>query len=297
MTEHLHPEAAKLIDAKLEAQIHWLKSPKWINYQKGSEVLEKIDSILTHPLTHRMPSMLIVGPTNNGKTMILQEAMKRYPTVRVPEVEADQIPLLFLTMPPGPEVRRFYALVLDHVGAIYRPSASTSRLEQQVITVLKAVHLKAIIVDELQNILGGRHDHQRQFLNMLRFLSNELQISFICAGTKEAVRAIQTDDQLANRYEVNWLPEWKDGREFRRFLFLLESILPLKQPSFLYKTDLGRLALSLSEGTIGELINLVVSATIIALKQGADNLTEEHFHSSDYIPPSQRKIYARNLLG
>ncbi|WP_449400371.1 TniB family NTP-binding protein [Chryseobacterium wanjuense] len=32
-------------------------------------------------------------------------------------------------------------------------------------------------------------------------MSNELQVSLICSGTREAFNAIQTDPQLTNRFE------------------------------------------------------------------------------------------------
>jgi hypothetical protein len=43
---------------------------------------------------------------------------------------------------------------------------------------------------------------------MLRWLGNELQIPLVALGTAEALRAIQSDDQLANRFSPFPLPLW-----------------------------------------------------------------------------------------
>lgn len=297
MTKHLHPEALRYLNADNDAKLHWIRSRKWLSYDIGNSALDEVEMILNHPPTHRIPSMLLVGQTNNGKTMILEEALQRHPPESDPTAEADRIPLLFLTMPPGPELRRFYTLLLDHIGAVFKPSDTLSRLETQVLTLLKAVGTRAIVIDELHNILGGRFSDQRQFLNMLRFLSNELRISIIAAGTKNAVRVVQSDDQLANRFKLFSLPEWRDGRDFRKFLFLLEATLPFPEPSNLYKSDLARTILTVSERTIGEMIMFVTEAAGIAIQENASCLTAEHFASANYISPSRRAAAAQEIVG
>ncbi|BDW91010.1 TniB family NTP-binding protein [Thalassospira tepidiphila] len=297
MTKHLHPEALRYLNADNDAKLHWIRSRKWLSYDIGNSALDEVEMILNHPPTHRIPSMLLVGQTNNGKTMILEEALQRHPPESDPTAEADRIPLLFLTMPPGPELRRFYTLLLDHIGAVFKPSDTLSRLETQVLTLLKAVGTRAIVIDELHNILGGRFSDQRQFLNMLRFLSNELRISIIAAGTKNAVRVVQSDDQLANRFKLFSLPEWRDGRDFRKFLFLLEATLPFPEPSNLYKSDLARTILTVSERTIGEMIMFVTEAAGIAIQENASCLTAEHFAAANYISPSRRAAAAQEIVG
>lgn len=297
MTQHLHSEAVKYLEASYDEQRFWLETRKWFPYDIGNQMLAKIEAIIKHPPTHRMPSMLLVGETNNGKTMLLEEAFGRHPPRSIPEEEADQIPVIFVTMPPGPELRRFYKMLLNKVGAAHRPSDTTSNLENQVLHVLKGIGTRLIIVDELHNISDGKFTQQRQFLNMLRFLSNELRLSFICAGTKKAIRIIQTDDQLANRFKPYNLPEWKDGKDYRRFLYFLESTLPLREPSNLHKSDLARTILTVSERTVGEMISFVNEATYVALDEGSQHLKPHHFEVADYTSPSRRKAEADQLAG
>lgn len=297
MTKHLHPEALRYVNADPNAKLHWIRSRKWLSYDLGTKALDEIEMILNHPPTHRIPSMLLIGQTNNGKTMILEEAIQRHPPERNPVEEADRIPLLFLTMPPGPELRRFYTLLLNHIGAVFKPSDTLSRLETQVLTLLRAVGTRAIVIDELHNILGGRFSDQRQFLNMLRFLSNELRISIIAAGTKNAVRVVQSDDQLANRFKLFALPEWRDGRDYRKFLFLLEATLPFPEPSDLYKSDIAKTILTVSERTIGEMIMFVSEAATIAIQENALALNAEHFQRANYVSPSRRAANAQEIVG
>jgi len=53
-----------------------------------------------------------------------------------------------------------------------------------------------IMIDEGHNLLAGTHREQRRFLNVLRYLSNELEVSLVCIGVSEAVDAIRGDIQL-----------------------------------------------------------------------------------------------------
>src|SRR5947199_213354 len=52
------------------ARLARLRSPRWLGYTRAKALLAKLDNLLTHPKTHRMPNLLIVGDTNAGKTML-----------------------------------------------------------------------------------------------------------------------------------------------------------------------------------------------------------------------------------
>jgi hypothetical protein len=53
-----------------------------------------------------------------------------------------------------------------------------------------------LVIDELHNVLAGRSDKRREFLNLIRFLGNQLRIPLVGVGTREAYLAIRSDDQL-----------------------------------------------------------------------------------------------------
>jgi len=51
----------------------------------------------------------------------------------------------------------------------------------------------------------------------LRWLGNELQIPLIAVGWR-GLHAIQSDDQLTNRFEPVPLPKWRAGKEYDQLL-------------------------------------------------------------------------------
>ncbi len=50
--------------------------------------------------------------------------------------------------------------------------------------------LHATLIDEIHNVITGPVNKQRLFLNVLKYLGNDLQIPIVGLGTKEALRAI-----------------------------------------------------------------------------------------------------------
>ena len=122
-----------------------------------------------------------------------------------------------------------------------------------------------LVIDELHNLLAASNPRQRELLNLLRYLGNELRIPLACLGTREAYLAIRTDDQLENRFEPFLLPSWEDGPEFGRLLASFEAVLPLREPSGLGLPAMRAMILQRSEGTIGEVAALLAAATETAL--------------------------------
>jgi hypothetical protein len=79
----------------------------------------------------------------------------------------------------------------------------------RVVALLRDLGLRMIMIDEVHNLLAGTHREQRRFLNVLRYLSNELEVSLVCLGVSEAVDAIRGDIQLARRLDEHHLPNWE----------------------------------------------------------------------------------------
>ena len=65
--------AAVLPDAERIARI---RAERWIGYSRAREALAKLEELLTHPVRQRMPNLLLIGPTNNGKSMLIDTTWK-----------------------------------------------------------------------------------------------------------------------------------------------------------------------------------------------------------------------------
>ena len=291
MTEvtHLCEDAKSALKLSNEDRIRWLRRSRWIPYTRAKQIIDKLDDLLTYPTLHRMPCVLIIGETNNGKSAIVNRFQRLHAASDNPEDDCIFMPVLAVQAPPVPEENRFYASILDKLHAPYRPSDSAARRQTQVLKILSTAKLRMLIIDELHNIVAGQTGKQRIFLNVLKYLANELRIPLIGVGTIDAVRAVQSDPQLANRFEPVGLPTWELNRELQILLASFERLLPLKKPSNLANEQLAQTLLALSEGTIGELGALLTSAASCAIETGQECISEKLLRSLPWEPPSIRK--------
>ena len=287
--EHLHPKALPLLELTKEERIDHIRRHPWIGYPRAREALEKLEELIGHPGSHRMPNLMMYGPTNNGKTMIVQRFLRDHPADDNVSGDAVSFPVLHVQMPFAPDPRRFYIAILEQLFATYRPTDTIARLEALAVGLMRTCGVKIVIIDELHNIVGARVDKQRQFLNLLRYLGNELCVPIVGVGLKSGLRAIQIDEQLANRFEPFPLPLWSDGPDLRRLLTSMEAILPLNERSYLAEDRMAETILAMTDGTIGEITTLVRRAAIRAIETGGETIDRPLLNVCGYLPPSERR--------
>lgn len=287
--DHLNQAAKDALELSTEDRITRILTDRWIGYSQAKEVLASMEDLLSHPRNNRMPSMLIVGDSNNGKTMLAKRFCQLHPAQDNPAGEGVLVPVMYIQAPPVPDEGRFYNAILDSLFAPYKPSERVDKKQFQVLKLLRYAQLKVLVVDEVHNILAGSMNRQRTFLNVLKYLSNELQISIVGFGTKDAFRALQTDPQMANRFKPLVLPRWEFNNEFLRLLASFEKMLPLKKPSTLHSEALASKLYAMSEGYIGELSKVLTGAAVYAVKSGKEHITFDVLAAINWTPPSERK--------
>jgi len=108
----------------------------------------------------------------------------------------------------------------------------------------------------------------RQMMNVLKYMSNDLQISIIGAGVQSALSALQSDDQMANRFKPVVLPRWELNEEFLQRLASFELLLPLRKPSTLTDQEMAVKRHGMVGGKIGELATLLADAAVDAIRSG-----------------------------
>lgn len=288
--KHLHIKTIELVEnSSTEERIYAAKKLKWIGYSNANKIHKKLEDLRDYPQTIRMPNLLLVGDSNNGKTALLNRFLNRNPSFIEEETQELRIPVLMIQSPPEPDEKRFYNAILDDLFAPYRSSEKIESRQHRVIELLKKVGLRLLIIDEIHHLLAGTMAKQRTFLNVIKYLSNELQISIVCAGTRDAFNAIQTDPQLANRFEPRILPKWKNDEEYLRLLASFERLLPLREPSNLIENSLASAILAKSEGLIGEVSKILELSTILAIESGIEKINRNIIENIDYVSPSDRK--------
>lgn len=191
--DHLNEQASAALELSDPERISRVRRARWIGYTKAQRILDKLNELLTHPKTHRMPNLLIVGDTNNGKTMLIQKFQRLHPPSDNAEGDFISYPVLIVQTPPVPDERRLYHAILERVVAPYNPKSSVEARQRQVITILKNVNVRMLVIDEIHDILAGSPSKQRQFRNVLKYLGNETADPDCWGGYKGSL------PRLANR--------------------------------------------------------------------------------------------------
>lgn len=290
MTEgaHLSERARAALSLPDDQRIERIRRARWIGYTRAREILTQLEDLLAYPRQPRMPNLLLYGETGNGKTFIVNRLVQRHPADDNPEGEAAIVPVLAIQAPPLPSESRLYDAILEALFAPYKSRDQVAKKQFQVLRVLRAVNTRMLIIDELHHTLVGPANQQRIVMNALKYLNNELHLPLVGVGTREAIRAIQADPQLASRFHRAELATWGMGREYRQLLASFERMLPLKQPSRLHQEPLATRLLAMSEGTIGELSTLLKAAAIGAVRSGIERIDAEVLAAVEWEPPSLR---------
>ncbi|HYA39645.1 MAG TPA: TniB family NTP-binding protein [Candidatus Methylomirabilis sp.] len=295
--EHLRPEARALALQPGTERLAGLGVEHWIGYTRAHQALAQIEALFVHePGKLRPRNLLIVGPTNNGKTMIAEKFRRTHPPYRSEDGEHEVIPVLMVQMPAEATATRLYTALLAALGTPIGLHGRNDIREALALRLMRAVGMRLLMIDEVHNLLAANARRQRELLNLLRFLGNELRIPLVCLGIRDAYLAIRSDDQLENRFHPLLLPPWELGEELARLLASFETVLPLREPSQLAAAPLPELILRRSEGTIGEIALLLARATATALRQEAERIDRAVLERTDYQPPSvRRRMVEREL--
>jgi hypothetical protein len=250
-----------------------LRVERWIGYTRATQALVQFEALFTdEPGKLRPQNLLIVGPSNNGKTMIAEKFRRAHPQRISDNGEHEVIPVVMVQMPAVATVNRLQTALLVTLGTPVGFYGRNDVREALTLRLMRTVGVRLLIIDEVHNLLGATAIRQRELLNLLRFIGNDLRIPIVCLGIRDAYLAIRSDDQLENRFHPLLLPLWEPGEEFARLLASFETVLPLREPSLLSAAPLYELILRRSEGTIGEIAALLASATAAALLQGVEHI-------------------------
>lgn len=286
---HLTSSAQAAAMLSNEERIARIRADRWIGYTQARRAIEQLENLFTWPDRQRMQNMLLIGPTNNGKSMIIERFRRQHLSYVSEDGEREVIPVLVMQMPSEPSISRFYTMLLYALHSPAMPRMRVPDLEILALRLMRLTKVKMLVIDELHNMLAGRSTLRSEFLNLLRFLGNEMRIPIVAAGTEDAYRAIRNDDQLENRFKPFVLSRWSDNEEFLSLLASFSASFPLRRPSQLYDQEMARYILARTEGTIGEVTTLLTQAAIMAIDLGEESINAKILSVTDYDSPTERR--------
>lgn len=292
--EHIHEDFRHIMALSAAERIEFLDQPRWIGYKVAQNILDTLQGLILKPMRPRMPNLLIVGDSNNGKTTIVARFRHLCGQPYVNDESEPVKPVIVAEAPPSADEKGLYISILEQFFAPYRATDPTSKLRYQTIHLLRACHVRILIIDEFHSLLTGSPVKQREVMNAIKLLCNELAIPIVGVGTREAVRVLHTDPQHASRFDVMTLPAWELNVDFQRLLAGFEKILPLKLRSNLHAPELAQRLYTISEGNTGNLHRLLIECAVEAIKSGKEQIDKTIVESKVWLRPTRG---IRELVG
>lgn len=180
--KHLHPTVRELAMLGDTERIGLLQRERWIDYPRATEALAHLQRLLRTPERQRMPCMILHGPSNIGKTLIIAKFLRENPPVFDDQRGVERHQVVVMQMPPTPDQSRFYRALLFELGAPQASRATLAALEQLARDLLRRIAPRMLVVDEVHHLLAGSYREQRAALNLLKYLANDLKISIVAVA-------------------------------------------------------------------------------------------------------------------
>ena len=203
--------------------------------------------------------------------MIIEKFVRDHPASFNDTTGRLHMPVVAVQMVSGPDEARFYRRILAAIGAPEPPRATLSMLESLALRLLAELRPGLLVIDEIHSLQAGTIREQVRFLNMLRFLGNELRVPLVCVGTAQARNALRTDDQLVRRFEAFSLPPWQNDVDFAGLIGTMQRSLPLRRESVIDAKMLTRV-LSVTGGITSGIFSIMSQLAIAAIESGEERI-------------------------
>ncbi len=244
-------------------------------------------------------STAIFGVPGVGKTTVISRYLATIPQVIYHRsLGIYQVPYLVVEAPSdGTSVKGLAYAILNQLdqlipGAHYfqqfvtRSKFGADALMRQVARLMNIHCVGLLVVDEVQNLSNARKG-TAVLVTELVSACNELKVALLFVGTYKGIEVLSQDFRQARRAAgfgpSLWdrLPEQAVGAgisEWRQFLEIIWQYQWVRNPVPL-DDRLSSLLYSCSQGVIGIVIRLLISAQVHAMLDGTETLTEASIES------------------
>lgn len=284
MTDHLRPATAQLLQANDTARIAAIRAPRWISHPAATKAHDAMRMLLDRPASLRPRGLLLIGPYHNGKTMIAE----RFAVEHLRQTDRQRV--WVIQTREGAGLSHFYASILSGLRA---PQAagwrSLSRAGEQVDHLLDSLKPRLLIFDEFHSALRGRRQDVKAIFSFLRRIARVHDISPVLVGEVAVYDAVHDTDEMASRFDTVPVPRWGYDEDFATLLDSLEASMPIAHASGLSRELLAKMVHDLSEGLIGEVVDIVTRAAVAAIMGGEEQITGATLSALGYVPLSKRR--------
>ena len=298
------------LDADTQARLQALDARLWIPYTAVRSIIRRIEGFMVHPVTDRMPSLSVVARSFNGKTSLLSYLQRRYNPKPLPpgqrsvaDMPAPTCPVFVFQAPSEPNVDRFLDNVLAKLNMLGSKSESRASKVQRICVMFDALEVKLVGIDEFGFMNAGTPNQQTKALNGLKAFFNDIRRCIVLTTVEEGLNVLQSNEEIANRFEPMFLPPWKqvedtagETSDLTKLLVSYEKFLGLKDVSTLHEPEMAKQILAQGNNILGHMNDLLRRLAKHAIVMKTERITIKDLKPANlmnnigWVHPNKRHV-------
>ncbi len=290
--DHVHENVRHRLEHSAEDRIDYIMADQWVPYgqaEAGLDLLRRTVSIRDQ-LSPR--GVILLAESQMGKSAIIEQFRLENPASDNPSGDHVQVPVLVLQFPDsgGEGVYGEICRVLN----VQLPSRPTPlELRSEALGVMDDLGVRALVIDELANVLTGKAPAKQRNLNQIKFIMNERRRPVVLGATKEAYEFIKADPQIRFRFKKHTLHRLR-GSELSLFVKGWIYIQPLRKPSDITEDFLREVG-ERTGGHVGTIVLLLRALAQKAIETGLECINLELLKLVEFVDDSD--VATKNANG
>ena len=265
-------------DAALDnsRRIEIIKRGMVIEHSAYSVAMDYAHWLLSQPEGTPGRGMLLMGESGAGKSTFGEEIAR-----------TTQGLVVMISAEGARSIRELYGRVLQSLEGPVAKSTHTPDRELAVIRLFRALNVKALAVDEIQDLAKGTQREHERVLQGIKYLSNKACVPLFCLGTPESAKAFRVDKHMQRRLRPFHLPVWKLDQSFADLIGIVQATLPLRNVSALRNEAVLQYLIDISEGSLRDIMARITCAGVRAILSGKECLTLQGLKDAEFAPARQ----------
>lgn len=283
---NLTESALAALTLPVDRRCAFIVRDRFITHEQIFYIFRHTDMLVNAPRRSRARGLIVSGEPGAGKAALADALLRRYPPRPSPDGMSTMLPLARISMTGAKMASEIFVRTMEALGVPHSERYRGRDACREVVRFLLQTRLRALIVDEIQDVMNRTPIQMRETLESVKYIMNESGIAIIALGTGEAERAVACDTHLRARFEALNLPKWTAGPLLANFLTELERCLPLREPSRLSSPGVMRILMRQSAGTLDVMLSLINNAACLAVERGEERVDEQLLHAAEHEIPA-----------
>lgn len=216
--------------------------------------------------------LLIVGDTRTGKSCVLNDFMAQATPIRMQEGIRQAV--VYAVAPPKATVKALLEQLLRALGDPHWSKGSESNMTHRLLTLLRGVGCRMIIIDEFQHLSDkGQKRLLVRSADWLKNLVEGKEWALVAAGLPESIAVINANPQLMARFDPPMVMprfDWNDDQLRKQFKAILRAFVAELTPFELPDLSSDEMALRTylaTSGRVGLFVKLMDRAVKTAIRK------------------------------